>query len=61
MTTDITPSPSPLVSRLLKPLEFLSAALMTVIVVMLLVGVVSRYVFSFPIIWIDEVVSISFL
>ncbi len=50
-----------LVSRLIKPLEILSAILLTVIVVMLLVGVVSRYVFSLPIIWIDEVVSISFL
>ena len=39
----------------------MSAVLLTVIVVMLLVGVVSRYVFSIPIVWIDEVVSISFL
>jgi tripartite ATP-independent transporter DctM subunit len=61
MTTELTLSSSPLVSRLLKPIEFISALLMTVIVVMLLVGVVSRYVFSLPIIWIDEVVSISFL
>ncbi|CAN1528793.1 DctQ TRAP-type C4-dicarboxylate transport system, large permease component [Burkholderiaceae bacterium] len=61
MTTELTLSSSPLVSRLLKPIEFISALLMTVIVVMLLVGVVSRYVFSLPIVWIDEVVSISFL
>ena len=61
MTTELTLPSSPLVSRLLKPIEFISAALMTVIVVMLLVGVVSRYVFSLPIVWIDEVVSISFL
>ena len=61
MTTELTLSSSPLVSRLLKPIEVISAALMTVIVVMLLVGVVSRYVFSIPIVWIDEVVSISFL
>ena len=45
MTTELTLSSSPLVSRLLKPIEFISALLMTVIVVMLLVGVVSRYVF----------------
>ena len=61
MTTELTLAPNPLVSRLLKPIEVISAALMTVIVVMLLVGVVSRYVFSLPIVWIDEVVSISFL
>lgn len=61
MTTELTLAPNPLVSRLLKPIEVVSAALMTLIVVMLLVGVVSRYVFSLPIIWIDEVVSISFL
>ena len=61
MTTELTLAPNPLVSRLLKPIEFISATLMTVIVVMLLVGVVSRYVFSLPIVWIDEVVSISFL
>ena len=50
-----------LVSRLVKPLEVISAMLLTVIIMMLLIGVVSRYVFSVPIIWIDEVVSISFL
>ena len=70
MTTDINQdelSPSiavgnnALVTKLIKPLEIISAMLLTVIVVMLLVGVVSRYVFSIPIIWIDEVVSISFL
>lgn len=52
---------SALVTTLIKPLEVVSAVLLTVIVVMLLVGVVSRYVFSIPIVWIDEVVSISFL
>jgi tripartite ATP-independent transporter DctM subunit len=35
--------------------------LLVVIIVMLLIGVVSRYVFAIPIIWIDEVVSLSFL
>jgi tripartite ATP-independent transporter DctM subunit len=50
-----------MVSRLLKPLEFLSAVLLVVIITMLFVGVVARYVFSIPIVWIDEVVSLSFL
>jgi len=46
---------------LLRPLEALASLLLAVIVVMLLAGVTSRYVFSRPVIWIDEVVSISFL
>jgi tripartite ATP-independent transporter DctM subunit len=45
----------------LKPLEVLSAILLLVIFFLLLGGVVSRYIFSYPIIWIDEVVSLSFL
>ena len=61
MSTEITAPPLPIVSRLLKPIEFASALLLVVIVVMLLVGVVARYVFSIPIVWIDEVVSLSFL
>ena len=43
------------------PLEAVSAALMAAIVVMLFSGVVSRYVFSHPIDWIDEAVSIAFV
>ncbi|MFT3666325.1 TRAP transporter large permease subunit [Piscinibacter sp.] len=50
-----------LVAAALKPLEVVSAALMAVIVVLLLGGVVSRYVFSLPMVWIDEAVSISFI
>ena len=46
---------------MMKPVEAVSAALLVVIVSLLLVGVASRYVFSKPIIWIDEVVSISFI
>ena len=61
MSTEITAPPLPIVSLLLKPIEFASALLLVVIVVMLLVGVVARYVFSIPIVWIDEVVSLSFL
>jgi len=52
---------SRVVARLVKPFEIVSSLLMTVIIVLLLTGVVSRYLFSIPIIWIDEVVSLSFL
>jgi len=45
----------------IKPLEVLGAALMVVIVVLLFAGVVSRYVFGNPIIWVDEVASIAFI
>jgi tripartite ATP-independent transporter DctM subunit len=43
------------------PLEAVSAALMLNITVLLLAGVVSRYVFGKPLVWSDEVVSISFV
>jgi tripartite ATP-independent transporter DctM subunit len=61
MSTEISTPPLPIVSRLLKPIEFASALLLVVIVMLLLLGVVARYVFSLPIVWIDEVVSLSFL
>lgn len=61
MSTEISTPPLPTVSRLLKPIEFASALLLVVIVMLLLLGVVARYVFSLPIVWIDEVVSLSFL
>lgn len=48
-------------SPLLRPIEVLSALLLTAIVGLLLAGVLSRYVFSLPVIWIDEVASICFL
>ena len=48
-------------SRLMKPLEAASAALLTLIVVLLLAGVLARYVFAMPVVWIDEIVSLSFL
>jgi len=50
-----------LAAQLMRPFEWLSAALMAAIVVLLLVGVVSRYVFTLPVVWIDEIVSASFL
>ncbi|MBU3712838.1 MAG: TRAP transporter large permease subunit [Limnohabitans sp.] len=46
---------------LIKPMEWVSAGLMLVIFGLLLAGVISRYVFAMPIIWVDEVVSISFI
>ena len=49
------------VSAWIRPLEVTSALLMLAIFGMLLAGVISRYVLSKPIIWIDEAVSISFL
>lgn len=61
MTAHAAPQPITLISRCLKPLEFMSALLLVVIITMLFVGVVARYVFSIPIVWIDEVVSLSFL
>jgi tripartite ATP-independent transporter DctM subunit len=48
-------------SALIKPIEALSAVLIAIIVVLLLTGVIARYVFSYPVIWIDEIVSLSFL
>jgi len=45
----------------LRPLEALSAVLMINITVLLLAGVISRYVFGKPIVWSDEVVSLSFI
>jgi tripartite ATP-independent transporter DctM subunit len=48
-------------SRLLKPFEIVSSALLVAIVVLLLAGVTSRYVFSIPVVWIDEVASLCFL
>ncbi len=48
-------------TRLMRPLEALSALLLAVIITLLLVGVAARYVFSLPVVWVDEIVSLSFL
>ena len=48
-------------SRFMRPLEAIAAALLVAIVTLLFAGVVSRYVFSLPVVWIDEVASICFL
>ena len=48
-------------SRLLRPVEVVSAGLLLALVLLLLGGVISRYVFSLPVVWIDEAASICFL
>ncbi|MBC8118251.1 MAG: TRAP transporter large permease subunit [Burkholderiaceae bacterium] len=58
---DVDPELHRKVSRWLWPFEAVSALLMTLIIVLLLAGVTSRYVFGNPIVWIDEVVSLSFI
>lgn len=56
-----TPTAHRTLARWMAPIEGVSAALMFAIVVMLFSGVVSRYVFSQPITWIDEAVSFAFI
>jgi tripartite ATP-independent transporter DctM subunit len=54
--------PAPRVgSSLMRPIEAIAALLLLVIIGLLLLGVTTRYVFSLPIVWIDEVASFSFL
>lgn len=48
-------------SSWMRPVEAAAALLLVVIIALLFIGVVSRYLFSLPIIWIDEVASLSFL
>ena len=48
-------------SRIMRPVEAVAAALLVAIIGLLLAGVVSRYVFSLPVVWIDEAASICFL
>ena len=48
-------------ARWMMPLEALCATLMVAIILLLLGGVIARYVFSRPIGWIDEAVSLSFI
>lgn len=48
-------------SALMMPLEVLSALLMIVIIGLLLTAVLTRYVFSQPLVWVDEIVSLSFI
>jgi TRAP-type C4-dicarboxylate transport system permease small subunit len=46
---------------LIRLIEAASALLLCVVIVLLLGGFASRYVFSHPVVWIDEAASISFL
>lgn len=48
-------------SPILRPVEGLAAGFLVAIVGLLLLGVTSRYVFSLPVVWIDEAASICFL
>ena len=48
-------------SRWILPLEAVSAVLMVVIIGFLLTTVITRYVLANPIVWVDELVSISFI
>ena len=50
-----------ILARWMVPLEMLCAALMVGIVVLLFGGVIARYVFSRPVGWIDEAVSLAFI
>lgn len=49
------------VARLMRPVEAASAALLALIVVLLFGAVVARYALRLPLVWIDEVVSLSFI
>ncbi|WP_027156401.1 TRAP transporter large permease subunit [Mesorhizobium sp. WSM2561] len=48
-------------SRLMWPVEAVASILLLFVIGLLLAGVISRYVLSLPIVWIDEAASISFL
>ncbi|PTE20372.1 hypothetical protein C5F48_17865 [Cereibacter changlensis JA139] len=48
-------------SRFMRPVEVISAGLLLAVVGLLLSGVVSRYVFAAPVVWIEEAASICFL
>ena len=61
MSTEDLQNPLSMNNSWLKPLEVVAALLLVLIFTLLLGGVISRYVFAYPIIWIDEVVSLSFL
>lgn len=54
-------APPRLATRLMRPVEALGALLLALITVLLLVSVGARYIFTLPMVWIDEIVSLSFL
>ena len=45
----------------LKPLELTAALLAAAVTLLLFVGVSSRYLFAYPIVWLDEMVSLLFI
>jgi len=59
--TDLEQAVRRQLSALIMPLEVLSALLMIVIIGLLLTAVLTRYVFSQPLVWVDEIVSLSFI
>lgn len=48
-------------SRIMRPVEFVAALLLLAVTLLLLGGVCSRYVFHYPVVWIEEAASIAFL
>ena len=48
-------------SRWMRPVEIIAAALLVAMITMILTNVASRYVLARPIIWADEIASMSFL
>jgi tripartite ATP-independent transporter DctM subunit len=48
-------------SRWMRPFEVIAAALLVVMIGMILLNVASRYLLDMPIIWADEIASLSFL
>lgn len=48
-------------SAFMRPVEFIAAMLMAAVVLLLLTGVISRYVISVPLVWVEEAASICFI
>ncbi len=61
MTIEDSQNPLHMNNSWLRPLEVVSALLLVVIFTLLLGGVISRYLFNYPVTWIDELISLSFL
>lgn len=53
------PAPEPLLRRAFS-IEFVCGVLLTLITILMFIEVFTRYVFSFPLTWSDEVVAIAF-
>jgi tripartite ATP-independent transporter DctM subunit len=58
---DFLHADAPAGSSFMKPVEFIAALLLAVMIGLLLLGVTSRYALHLPIVWIDEAASFSFL